>query len=410
MIGLPTPPATRTEPGKQEATAALFAAESACGSMLVREGDIEVAVPEARDGASEGGGGDVFFNPTQELNRDITIATLRAYQNRESRAKTYVDAMTASGIRGVRAAAAGYDVTCVDVDPDAVELARENLARNDLDGDVVERDVNALLHSRDAGPYDIVDVDPFGTPIPFADAALANTRNMVCITATDTAPLCGAHFESGVRKYSTVPRNTDYHPEMGLRVLLSALIRTAARYDKAATPILSHVSRHYARTYLEVESGARAADEQIEQLGYVYHCQACLAREHEFGLIAGPPAACSTCGKPQILTAGPLWLGPVADSGFTRNVRREISDDMGTADRARRLLGTVATELETPTHYDQHRLCKQWTRSASAMDDFLDRLRESRFEASRAHYSGTAFKTDASVPEIREATLPPEES
>jgi tRNA (guanine26-N2/guanine27-N2)-dimethyltransferase len=221
--------------------------------------------------------------------------------------------------------------------------------------------------------------------------------------------LCGAHFDAGVRRYAAVPRNTDYHPEMGLRVLCSALVRTAARYDVAARPVLSHVSRHYARTYLEVESGARAADGQIEQLGYVYHCQACLAREHEYGLIADPPEECQTCGKPQVVTAGPLWLGPVADSDFARRVRRAVSDEMGTANRARRLLKTVETELETPTHYDQHRLCKQWTRSASAMDDFLDRLREAGFEASRAHYSGTAFKTDASVPQIREATAPPEE-
>jgi tRNA (guanine26-N2/guanine27-N2)-dimethyltransferase len=346
----------------------------------------------------------VFFNPTQELNRDITVATLRAYGDREPRAKTYLDAMTASGIRGVRAAAAGYDVTCVDVDTEAVSLAERNLGRNDLDGSVLERDVNALLHTRGTGPFDVVDIDPFGTPIPFADAALANARNLVCVTATDTAPLCGAHFESGVRKYSTVPRNTDYHPEMGLRVLLSALVRTAARYDKAATPILSHVSRHYARTYLEVESGAQAADRQIEQLGYVYHCQACLAREHDRGLIAEPPDTCPICGKPQLVTAGPLWLGAVADPGFARDVRQAVGDEMGTADRARRLLATIESELETPTHYDQHRLCKQWTRSASGMDEFLERLREAGFEASRAHYSGTAFKTDASVPEIRDAT------
>jgi tRNA (guanine26-N2/guanine27-N2)-dimethyltransferase len=38
------------------------------------------------------------------------------------------------------------------------------------------------------------------------------------------------------------------------------------------------------------------------------------------------------------------------------------------------------------------------------MDDFLDRLREAGFEASRAHYSGTAFKTDATVREIETAT------
>lgn len=180
--------------------------------MDIEEGGLTVSVPEARDGASEGTGGGVFFNPTQELNRDVTVAVLRAYRDREPRASSYLDAMAASGIRGVRAAAEGYDTTCADVDPDAVELAAENLAANDLDGETVHRDVNALLYEN---VFDVVDLDPYGTPIPFADAALANARNLVCVTATDTAPLCGAHLNSGIRKYGAVPRNTDYHPRWG---------------------------------------------------------------------------------------------------------------------------------------------------------------------------------------------------
>jgi tRNA (guanine26-N2/guanine27-N2)-dimethyltransferase len=370
--------------------------------MHVREGSVEVRVPEARDGASEGSGDGVFYNPTQELNRDVTVATLRAFRERESRAETYLDAMTASGIRGVRAAAAGYEVTCADLDPDAVELARENLAVNDLDGRVVERNANALLY--DEGPFDVVDVDPFGTPMPFADPALANARDLVCVTATDTAPLCGAHLNSGIRKYAAVPQNTEYHAEMGLRVLLSALVRTAARYDVAAAPVLSHVSRHYARTYLELDHRATSADALIEELGHVYHCEDCLHREHEFGLIARPPEACPACGGERVLTAGPVWLGPTCDPGFAEAVRERITDDMGEAARARRMLATIAGELDAPTHYDQHRLCKEWGRSASAMDEFLAALREAGHEATRAHYSGTAFKTDATVAEIREAT------
>ena len=38
------------------------------------------------------------------------------------------------------------------------------------------------------------------------------------------------------------------------------------------------------------------------------------------------------------------------------------------------------------------------------MDDFLADLRDAGYEASRAHYGGTTFKTDASVGEIRAAT------
>jgi tRNA (guanine26-N2/guanine27-N2)-dimethyltransferase len=40
------------------------------------------------------------------------------------------------------------------------------------------------------------------------------------------------------------------------------------------------------------------------------------------------------------------------------------------------------------------------------MDEFLADLREAGFAASRAHYAGTAFKTDATVAEIREAAAP----
>ncbi|MFC7132236.1 MULTISPECIES: tRNA (guanine(26)-N(2))-dimethyltransferase [Salinibaculum] len=365
--------------------------------MRVDEGNVAVEVPE-QDGDSVGD--DVFFNPVQELNRDVTVAALRAYRDREPRAGTYLDATAASGIRGVRAAAEGWDVTCADIDPEAIALCEDNLARNDLDGCVVHRDANPLLHE---DYFDVVDVDPFGTPIPFVDAACQGTRNLLCVTATDTAPLCGAHFESGVRSYSAVPRNTEYHAEMGVRILLSALARTAARYDVAATPILTHATKHYVRTYLELDRGAKVANAAIDELGYIHHCEHCLRRETEDGLIAHPPEACPECGH-HIQTAGPVWLGPTHDPAFVATVRESVTDEMGTADRAVDLLETLEAELPEPTHYDQHRLCKRWGRGASAMDEFLADLRAAGYEASRTHYGGTTFKTTASVTEMRAAT------
>ncbi|PSQ31388.1 tRNA (guanine(10)-N(2))-dimethyltransferase [Halobacteriales archaeon QS_9_67_15] len=368
--------------------------------MRVSEGDVTVEVPEQADA---GVGDEVFFNPVQELNRDLTVAALRALDHdRDSgRTPTYLDANAASGIRGVRAAADSWDATLCDVDPDAVDLCRANLERNDLDGRVLHRDANAVMHE---ARFDVVDVDPFGTPIPFADAAFRGASRLVCLTATDTAPLCGAHFESGVRHYSTVPRNTEYHAEMGLRVLLSAMVRTAARYDIAAQPVFSHATKHYARTYLRLDSGARAANALVDELGYVDHCEHCLYREATRGLIADPLDACPNCDH-GIQTAGPIWLGPTRDVAFTEAVSDAVDDGMGTADRARELCETVAAEGDEPTHYDQHRLCKRWGVGAMAMDEFVDRLRDAGYEASRTHYGGTTFKTDADVTEIREATV-----
>jgi tRNA (guanine26-N2/guanine27-N2)-dimethyltransferase len=364
--------------------------------MRVQEGAVEVEVPE-QDGDGVGDG--VFYNPTQELNRDVTVAVVRAFGDREPRAETYLDATAASGIRGVRAAAEGWTVTCCDTDPDAVDLCEANLRRNGLDGAVVERDANTLMHE---AYFDVVDVDPFGTPIPFVDAAMQGARNVLCVTATDTAPLCGAHFESGVRSYSAVPRNTEYHAEMGVRILLSALVRTGARYDVAARPLLTHATKHYVRTYLELDRGARTANDAIDQLGYIYHCEHCLRRETEYGLIADPPGECPNCGY-SIQTAGPVWLGRAHDDAFVAQVRERVGDGMGTAGKARDLLTTLEGELAIPTHYDQHRLCKRWGQSAPAMNDFLDRLRAAGYDASRTHYGGTTFKTSASVEEIREA-------
>ena len=367
--------------------------------MEVHEGGVVVEVPEQPgDERTEA----VFFNPEQELNRDLTVAALRAYADREPRAEQYLDATAASGIRGVRAAADGWQVTLADVDPDAAALAEANLARNGLDGEVENRDANALLHDSD-WVFDVVDVDPFGSPIPFADAAFANARDLVAVTATDTAPLCGAHFESGIRRYSAVPRNTEYHAEMGLRILLSALARTAARYDVGVTPILSHVSDHYVRTYLELSQRATDANAAIDELGYVHHCPECRHRTVEDGLIAHPPATCPNCDGDQVLSAGPVWLGPTHEAAFLESTAAALEDSMGTATRAERLLDRLQAELAVPMHYDQHKLYKQWGDPAIGMDEFLARLREAGFEASRTHYGGTTFKTRATVAEIEAA-------
>ncbi|PGF17004.1 tRNA (guanine(26)-N(2))-dimethyltransferase [Natrinema sp. CBA1119] len=368
--------------------------------MRVTEGGVELEVPgEQTEGIEEA----VFYNPRQELNRDLTIATLRAYREREDRATSYLDAMTASGVRGVRAAADGWEVTCCDVDEEAVALARENLERNDCDerARVEHRNVSALMHEE---PFDVIDLDPYGTPMPFADAAFANCRDLVCVTATDTAPLCGAHFNSGVRSYSAIPRNTDYHAEMGVRILISALARSAARVDVGVEPLLTHATSHYVRTYLELEHKPTAADAAIDELGHLYHCEDCLYRESDSGLIADPLETCPHCGGNRMLTAGPVWLGPVRNPTFVAAVRDEIPYTFDTAPKARELCDALSAELDEPTHYDQHKLCRNWGLPANAMDEFLTDLREAGYAASRAHYGGTTFKTDASVGEIRAAT------
>lgn len=367
-------------------------------AMEVSEGSVTIRVPALSDGST---GESVFYNPRQELNRDITIAVLRACRDRYSGIETYLDATTASGIRGIRAAADGWTVTCCDRDPDATTLCEENFERTGYTGSVHTEDANVILHS---DRFDIVDLDPFGSPIPFTDAAVRATNNVLCVTATDTAPLCGAHFNAGIRRYGAIPRNTEYHREMGLRVLLSALTRIAAQHDIAITPIFSHAETHYVRTYLEIRSGATRADSALDKLGSLWHCERCLYREMEQERLVTRRETCPNCEESSLLHAGPLWLGETHDPDFVATTRTHLTEDFGTFASATDLLETIEAELPIPMHYDQHKLCKRWNRNAPAMNSFLDDIREAGYAVSRTQYGGTTFKTTAPVDAIEAAT------
>jgi len=344
-----------------------------------------------------------FYNPRMEMNRDITVGVLRAWKDKED-VTTCLDANCASGVRGVRAALSGYDAILADRSKEAVELARRNVEENGVGADakIVHEDANVVMRRN---RYDVVDIDPFGSPVPLADSAFDCADSLACFTATDTAPLCGAH-DSGVRRYSCVPLNTTYHAEMGLRVLIGALVRTAAKYDVAGTPVLSHSSDHYKRTYLALEEGAKVSNTALEGVGFLSHCFDCGARDVHDAVGAAVPESIErecVCGATRRV-AGPLWTAPIRNTDFVDAVIDELEEDesMGTRKRATKTLRAVRDELDTPTHYDHHKVCRRAGATPSKLDDFIESLRDEGYEATRAHYSGTAFKTDASHDEIVE--------
>ncbi len=57
-------------------------------------------------------------------------------------------------------------------------------------------------------------------------------------------------------------------------------------------------------------------------------------------------------------------------------------------------------EIEIPTYYDQHWLCKQNKISAGPIDELVEVLTSAGFNASRTHFAGTGFKTDAGLDHI----------
>ncbi|MBM4401586.1 MAG: tRNA (guanine(10)-N(2))-dimethyltransferase, partial [Crenarchaeota archaeon] len=262
-------------------------------SETVKEGKVKVLVPKLSAFVKQPSDyapskAPVFYNPVMELNRDIAVLALQAHQCIVNREISICEPLTGSGIRGVRFAAEIRDVKKVvisDINERAVKLAKHNVHLNGLQNRITvkHKDANCLLscHGAPHKRFDVVDVDPFGSPVPYLDSAIRALRNngLLAVTATDLAPLCGVHSKACVRKYGGKPLRTEYCHELAVRLLAGCIVTVAAKHDIGIRVVFSHCTDHYVRVYVEIGYGAKKADESVKNLGYLLHCFNCLHRE-----------------------------------------------------------------------------------------------------------------------------------
>lgn len=337
-----------------------------------------------------------FYNPKMRLSREIGVAVTKALGVND-----YLDALAASGVRGLRVAKeAGVGrVALNDISPRAVALIQENARYNGLEAcEILSSNANVLLHER---RFEAIDLDPFGSPAPFLSAAARSAMWYLFITATDTAPLCGAHLKSGIRKYMAVPVKADHHREMGTRILLGTVARELARVDKGMDPILTHATDHYARVYLKIKHGAKQADETLRGMGYIEQCRSCGRWRSAPGIVCRSGGVCAYCGE-RAEVAGPLWLGPIQDREAIGRALAVLERSQACSDRAVRLLQLCADEIDEPMYYDHHRLCRRFKVAPGTADDLVEDLRTAGWKASRTHFTGVGIKTDAPFEVIRD--------
>ncbi|MAF34477.1 tRNA (guanine(10)-N(2))-dimethyltransferase, partial [Candidatus Woesearchaeota archaeon] len=237
---------------------------------------------------------DVFFNPVMQTNRDISVALLQ----HEAQPKWKVaDVLAASGIRGLRIAkeVSGVDAFINDRDKKSYGEIKKNIKANKAKATATNQEANEFLRQG----FDYVDIDPFGSPNPFLDAAVRSTKNkgILAITATDTAPLSGTYPKTCKRKYWANPVKDSQMHETGIRILIRKVQLVAAQYDKALTPIYSHSNDHYFRIYLRCERGKERVDKILKQHG-----------------IHGE--------------AGPLWLGKLWDAALAKKIAKDLDTTM----------------------------------------------------------------------------------
>lgn len=381
---------------------------------IVKEGKVQVLVPQLsafREQPSyyAPSKAPVFYNPVMELNRDLAILVTRVYQKQVDREISVCEPLTSSGIRGVRLATEvnNVRVTLSDINEQAFQLAKQNVAMNKLENRVTvhHKDANCLLscHSAPHKRFDVVDVDPFGSPVPHMDSAFRALRNkgVLALTATDLAPLCGVHVKACLRRYGGKPLRTEYCHEIAIRLLVGCVAATAARQNIGIKVLLSHSTDHYIRAYAEIAYGAKKADDSVKNLGYIWHCFNCLHRETAktaFSLVE-----CPECGD-RMDYAGPLWLGNIQDESFCELLRKENTRvAFRNSVRIDALLSLAGYESEAPAlHYVVDEFSSKLQLPEPSLLSIIKMLLERGFEAGPTHFNSRGFRTNASASEIQD--------
>jgi tRNA (guanine26-N2/guanine27-N2)-dimethyltransferase len=371
----------------------------------IQEGLVKIIVPEFDKVSAKA---PVFYNPAMELNRDLSILALQKFQMDLGEDITVCDAFGGSGIRGIRYSKEISGVSKVvvnDISSLALKFTAENASLNEIENlEISQNDANMVLREK-RGEFDVVDIDPFGTPSYFIDSVANSLKSdsLLCVSATDTSALCGTYKEPCIRKYNAVPLKTEYCHENGIRILAGFVAMTFAKYKKSVVIKFSHSSEHYMRIYFQIEKGAKEADESLKNMGFIIHCKKCLFRKTINGLAPHIPEKCPECGE-KTRVGGPLWLGQVQDSDFIEGmIALSEEKELNKEKQVLKLLNRCLEESEMPvTYYDLHVVCKKLKISSPSILDVMETLESEGFLVSRTHYRPTGIKTNASLTKIEE--------
>ena len=190
----------------------------------------------------------VFYNPAMEMSRDLHVAFVKELEIEG----IVLDGLAASGIRGIRLILeAGLNVEFCDTSTLATNTIAENLKINGIESKIYNKPVEELLQEK---KYDCIDIDPFGTPAPFLEAALngLNDNGILGVSATDTAVLCGAKPSICMKRYGANSMRKVAAKEIGIRIMLSKMHTIASEIGKGIQPLLCYSEGHHLRVFIKL--------------------------------------------------------------------------------------------------------------------------------------------------------------
>ncbi|XP_036598028.1 tRNA (guanine(26)-N(2))-dimethyltransferase [Trichosurus vulpecula] len=430
------------------------------GETVISEGAARIVFPNSNE---------VFYNPVQEFNRDLTCAVITEFARIQLLSKgiqievpgeeklqkvvvnlaesekgsmepcptdqpqtaavgniceeglRVLEGLAASGLRSIRFAKEVPGLRAVianDASARAVDLIRCNIQLNNVSHLVQPNLADARLlmyeHQRGSQRFDVIDLDPYGSPATFLDAAVqaVSEGGLLCVTCTDMAVMAGNSSETCYSKYGAMSIKSKACHEMALRIVLHSLDLRANCYQRYIVPLLSISADFYIRVFVRVYTGQAKVKASASKQGFVFQCVGCgsfhLQRlgkavnnggRVKFSAATGPPVGseCEHCGQRHQL-GGPLWAEPIHDLDFVGQVLAAISRNPGrfrTSARIRGVLSMVTEELpDVPLYYTLDQLSSTIHCNTPSLLQLRSAVLHAGYRVSLSHACKNAVKTD----------------
>ncbi|KAL6498611.1 hypothetical protein OROHE_026552 [Orobanche hederae] len=427
---------------------------------IAEEPVVEPVEPEAvKDTTMHDGKSNGECEVSQEISQDEPTgisknkgANQEGKGQRELKPPRVLEALSASGLRALRYAREvdGIgQVVALDNDKASVEACRRNIKFNGsvaclkVESNLADARVYMLTHPKE---FDLVDLDPYGSPSVFLDSAVQSVVDggILMCTATDMAVLCGGNGEVCYSKYGSYPLRGKYCHEMALRILLACiepsvpleegiLVKSHAnRYKRYIVPVLSVQMDFYVRVFVRVYTSASSMKNTPLKLSYVYQCTGCdsfhlqpigraVSKNTSVRYLPGfgPVVAqeCSDCGKKYNM-GGPIWSAPIHDQEWVTSILadvRSMKNRYPAFDRISAVLTTISEGLilkgtsvvnhkvhqelqelpDVPLFLSLHNLCATLKCTSPSAVIFRSAVINAGFRISGSHVNPLGLKTDA---------------
>lgn len=354
--------------------------------MIVKEGVINLIV----FGGKVSRDLPVFYNPRKRIDRDISLFVLKKILGKNSKV---LDMLSASGVYGLRIAAeiSPSVVYLNDINKKAFELMKRNLEMN-RDRIPCEVRITNLDGKRLPGKleerFDYIDIDPFGTPIPFLPSAFLMIKNkgIISVTATDTGALYGTYKNACIRKYHSIPLKTSESHEIGLRILIKRISEIASIYNFGIEPIFSYWFEHIYRVFFRVLKGEKFVKKSLSKISLFKWEEGWKFYDFYKGIF-------------DLKLYGPIWVGKLWDPEISRSVGKRFKELKFLEEESK-------INTERNIHYDVHRICKEYKiKEVKKRSEIISEIEKLGCSASPTIFSNTGIRTDADFKILKDVLM-----